>query len=65
MRKFLLPILTIVILAGCSDTGIAKESSQLEEQKKYEWRLVTSWPKKLSWIGDGSRKNCFFGRRNE
>ena len=33
MRKFLLPILTIVILAGCSDSGIAKESSQSEEQK--------------------------------
>ena len=51
MRNFLLPILTIVILAGCSDSGIAKESSQSEEQKKYEWRLVTSWPKNYPGLG--------------
>jgi len=51
MRKFLLPILTISILVGCSDSGIAKESPQLEEQKKYEWRLVTSWPKNYPGLG--------------
>jgi len=51
MRKFLLPILTILILVGCSDSGIAKDSSQSEEQRKYEWRLVTSWPKNYPGLG--------------
>ena len=51
MKNFLLPIITVIFLIGCSEDDISNGSSQSEEQKKYEWRLVTSWPKNYPGLG--------------
>ena len=51
MKIFLLPIITVSFLIGCSESDIAESASLSEKQKKYEWRLVTSWPKNYPGLG--------------
>ena len=56
MKNFLLPIITITFLIGCSESNISDGSSQQDEQKNYEWRLVTSWPKNYPGLGMAPEK---------
>ena len=45
MKKNVAYLLTIFFIVSCSDSENTESNSENVEQKKYEWRLVTSWPK--------------------
>lgn len=51
MKKNVAYLLTIFFIVSCSDSGSTESNSENVEQKKYEWRLVTSWPKNYPGLG--------------
>lgn len=38
-------ILTLIVLVGCSGEQSTGLDEDVLKEKKYNWRLVTSWPK--------------------
>jgi len=53
MKKILTFVLLIGLISGCSGEQESSNSAGAE-YKTYKWRLVTSWPKKLSRPWNGS-----------
>ena len=51
MKKNVAYLLTIFFIVSCSDSENTESNSENVEQKKYEWRLVTSWPKNYPGLG--------------
>ena len=41
----------IILIAGCSSEAINVETTSVDKDKTYNWRLVTSWPKNYPGLG--------------
>ena len=41
----------LVFLIGCGESGIEDDVNSSLEQKQYNWRLVTAWPKNYPGLG--------------
>ena len=41
----------LVLLIGCGESGIEDDVNSSLEQKQYNWRLVTAWPKNYPGLG--------------
>ena len=44
-------ILTLIVLVGCSGEQSTGLDEDVLKEKKYNWRLVTSWPKNYPGLG--------------
>ena len=44
-------ILTLIVLVGCSGEQSIGSDEDVLKEKKYNWRLVTSWPKNYPGLG--------------
>jgi len=46
-------LLMIVLITACGNSEVNHSNTNQIEEKTYNWRLVTAWPKKLSrsWNG--------------
>ena len=44
-------ILTLIVLVGCSGEQSTALDEDVLKEKKYNWRLVTSWPKNYPGLG--------------
>ncbi|MGR8946536.1 MAG: TRAP transporter substrate-binding protein [Gammaproteobacteria bacterium] len=54
---FLLSLLSILLLSGCSDgSDLSSDGAAGEAMQKYRWRLVTSWPPNLPVNHEGVAK---------
>ena len=49
--KALIYIFTVLILVSCSNEQIISSEQNLANDQKYNWRLVTSWPKNYPGLG--------------
>ena len=54
--RFLLPMLSVLLLSACQQEQAANQTQA--EQQTFRWKMVTSWPKKLSRSGHLSRAFC-------
>ena len=50
MNKYI-SLAVLLLLAGCGQSGIEGGANTLLEQKQYNWRLVTAWPKNYPGLG--------------
>ena len=50
MNKYI-SLAVLVLLAGCGQSGIEGGANTSLEQKQYNWRLVTAWPKNYPGLG--------------
>ena len=41
----------IILIAGCSSEAINVETTSIDKDTTYNWRLVTSWPKNYPGLG--------------
>ena len=41
----------IILIAGCSSEATNVETTSVDKDKTYNWRLVTSWPKNYPGLG--------------
>ena len=54
---FLLSILSVLLVSGCSDrSDLSSGVGATEAEQKYRWRLVTSWPPNLPVNHEGVAK---------
>ena len=44
-------LVVLVLLIGCGESGIEGDVNSSLEQKQYNWRLVTAWPKNYPGLG--------------
>ena len=44
-------LVVLVLLIGCGESGIEDDVNSSLEQKQYNWRLVTAWPKNYPGLG--------------
>ena len=51
IMKVLIYVFTVLILVSCSNEQIITSEQDLVEDQKYNWRLVTSWPKNYPGLG--------------
>ena len=51
IMKIFIHIFAILILVSCSNEQITSIEQTIEKDKKYNWRLVTSWPKNYPGLG--------------
>ena len=51
IMKIFIHIFAILILVSCSNEQPTFIEQTIEKDKKYDWRLVTSWPKNLLKLG--------------
>ena len=51
IMKIFVHIFAILILVTCSNEQVTSIEQNLEKDKKYNWRLVTSWPKNYPGLG--------------
>ena len=51
IMKIFIHILAILILVSCSNEQTTSIEQTIEKDKKYDWRLVTSWPKNYPGLG--------------
>ena len=49
--KVLIYIFTVLILVSCSNEQSISSEQNLTNDQKYNWRLVTSWPKNYPGLG--------------
>ena len=50
MNKYI-SLVVLLLLAGCGQSGIEEGANTSLEQKQYNWRLVTAWPKNYPGLG--------------
>ena len=50
MNKYI-SLAVLLLLAGCGQSGIEEGANTSLEQKQYNWRLVTAWPKNYPGLG--------------
>ena len=50
MNKYI-SLAVLVLLIGCGESGIEGDVNSSLEQKQYNWRLVTAWPKNYPGLG--------------
>ena len=50
MNKYI-SLAVLLLLAGCGQSGIEEGADTSLEQKQYNWRLVTAWPKNYPGLG--------------
>ena len=50
MNKYI-SLAVLLLLAGCGQSGIEGGANTSLEQKQYNWRLVTAWPKNYPGLG--------------
>ena len=50
MNKYI-SLAVLLLLAGCGQSGIEGGANNSLEQKQYNWRLVTAWPKNYPGLG--------------
>lgn len=50
MNKYI-SLAVLLLLAGCGQSGIEDGANTSLEQKQYNWRLVTAWPKNYPGLG--------------
>ena len=50
MNKYI-SLVVLVLLIGCGESGIEGDVNSSLEQKQYNWRLVTAWPKNYPGLG--------------
>jgi TRAP-type mannitol/chloroaromatic compound transport system substrate-binding protein len=50
MNKYI-SLAVLILLAGCGQSGIEGDANTSLEQKQYNWRLVTAWPKNYPGLG--------------
>ena len=50
MNKYI-SLAVLLLLAGCGQSGIEGVANTSLEQKQYNWRLVTAWPKNYPGLG--------------
>ena len=50
MNKYI-SLAVLLLLAGCGQSGIEGGANTSFEQKQYNWRLVTAWPKNYPGLG--------------
>jgi TRAP-type mannitol/chloroaromatic compound transport system substrate-binding protein len=50
MNKYI-SLTVLLLLAGCGQSGIEGGANTSLEQKQYNWRLVTAWPKNYPGLG--------------
>ena len=50
MNKYI-SLAVLVLLIGCGESGIEDDVNSSLEQKQYNWRLVTAWPKNYPGLG--------------
>ncbi len=51
IMKIFVHIFAILILVTCSNEQVTSIDQNIEKDKKYNWRLVTSWPKNYPGLG--------------
>ena len=51
IMKIFIHIFAILILVSCSNEQVTSIEQTIEKDKKYDWRLVTSWPKNYPGLG--------------
>ena len=51
IMKIFIHIFAILILVSCSNEQATTIEQTIEKDKKYDWRLVTSWPKNYPGLG--------------
>ena len=51
MKKYSINIIALILIMSCSGSGSSETSPELEQQKTYNWRLVTAWPKNYPGLG--------------
>jgi TRAP-type mannitol/chloroaromatic compound transport system substrate-binding protein len=51
MKKYYINIIALILITACSGSSSSVTSSELEQQKTYNWRLVTAWPKNYPGLG--------------
>jgi len=51
IMKIFIHIFAILILVSCSNEQVTSIEQTIEKDKKYNWRLVTSWPKNYPGLG--------------
>ena len=44
-------LLVLIFISACSQNESVANNSEAEEQKTYNWRLVTAWPKNYPGLG--------------
>lgn len=50
MNKYI-SLAVLLLVAGCGQSGIEGDANTSFEQKQYNWRLVTAWPKNYPGLG--------------
>ena len=50
MNKYI-SLAVLLLLAGCGQSGIEEGANTSLEQKQYNWRIVTAWPKNYPGLG--------------
>jgi len=50
MNKYI-SLAVLLLVAGCCQSGIEGDANTSFEQKQYNWRLVTAWPKNYPGLG--------------
>jgi TRAP-type mannitol/chloroaromatic compound transport system substrate-binding protein len=50
MNKYI-SLMVLILLAGCGQSSIEGDANTSLEQKQYNWRLVTAWPKNYPGLG--------------
>jgi TRAP-type mannitol/chloroaromatic compound transport system substrate-binding protein len=51
MKKYYINIIALILITACSGSSSSETSPELEQQKTYNWRLVTAWPKNYPGLG--------------
>ena len=50
MKKFIY-LFTLIFIFGCSKDTETQSEEDIDKDKTYNWRLVTSWPKNYPGLG--------------
>ena len=51
VMRYLIYLSILIFVVSCSDTSNTKEVIKSSKEEKYNWRLVTSWPKNYPGLG--------------
>lgn len=52
-KKWLVGCLAFIALVGCNSEQPQDTNAKVQQQKQYQWKLVTSWPKNFPGLGLG------------
>ena len=51
VMRYLIYLSILIFVVSCSDTSSTSEVIKPSKEEKYNWRLVTSWPKNYPGLG--------------